>query len=97
MTLVKRTVKTKAQREAEQKAALLRRVTDVYCGAKGDSWDHGDEWATAQILENVVWALKKLFGPQLPDYESPWMPHCLSHFDTPESATDFLFDNGFRA
>lgn len=90
--------KTKAQREAEQKAALLRRVHDVYCGAIGAQWDsvENGDFATAEQLSQIMWALKCLFGAQL-EHDYFWNIHHIKHFDNPESATDFLFDAGFRA
>lgn len=88
--------KTKAQREAEQKAALYRRVRDVYCGAKGQLWD-GDDFATAANLSNIIPALRDLFSSQQSELIYPWAPHCLSHYDTAESAAEFLFAQGYRA
>lgn len=88
--------KTKAQREAEQKAELYRRVHDVYCGAKGQLWD-GDDFATAQHLSLVVPALRDLFAAQHAEMIYPWQPHCLSHFDTADTATEFLYAQGYRA
>lgn len=88
--------KTKAQREAEQRAALLRRVHDVYCGAKGQLWD-SDDFSTAAQLSNIVPALRDLFASQHSEMTYPWQPHCLHYYDTAESAADFLFSQGYRA
>lgn len=86
---------TKAQRDAAQKAALLRRVTDVYSGALGAEWGE-DEWATAEILASVIPALRDIFGEQAGrDYM--WECHCIDRFDTAKTATDFLFEAGIRA
>lgn len=90
--------KTKSQREAEQKAALLQRVHDVYSGAQGSQWNteiNGD-FATAEILQDVLCTLQQIFGKQR-GYDYYWNIHHLSHFDTPEKAADFLFGEGFRA
>lgn len=88
--------KTKAQREGEQKAALLRRVTDVYSGALGAPWTN-DEFATAEQLANVIPALRGIFGEQVPDREYMWAAHCIRYFDTAASATEHLFGQGIRA
>lgn len=85
---------TKQQKEDQQRAALLRRVTDVYSGAMGAIWTE-DEFATAEILSRVLPALKELFDPQWQDYMHS--PHGLSRFDNAKSATDWLFQEGVRA
>ncbi len=87
--------KTKSQREAEQKAALYRRVHDVYCGAAGKVWD-GDDFATAENLSNIVPALRDIFGPQQ-EATYPWQPHCLHYFNDANTAANFLFEHGYRA
>ena len=88
---------TKADREAQQRAALLRRVTDVYSGALGGEWDD-EQWANAETLSLVIPALKELFGEQLSEgMEYVWGQHCLRYFDTAESATSHLFSAGIRA
>lgn len=87
--------KTKAQREADQKAALLRRITDIYSGALGQAWDE-DEFASADLLSRVVPALQQMFGAQI-EREFPWMARSLGRFDNPESAAAFLFGLGIRA
>lgn len=90
--------KTKAQRESERKAALYQRVHDVYSGALGAKWDsegNGD-FANAEQLTDIMWALKCLFGQQS-EHEYYWNIHHIKYFDTPESATEYLFDAGFRA
>ncbi len=87
--------RTKEQREAELKAALLRRVTDVYAGAGGRLWET-DDFAIAADLSRIVPALKDLLGPQL-EAHYLWAPHCLEYFNDPQSAANFLFDAGFRA
>lgn len=93
--MVKVKLTTKQTKESEQKAALLQRITDVYSGAQGQVWG-GDDFATAQTLENAVHALEGIFGWQN-DWEYLWANHVLSNFDNPESATGFLFGNGIRA
>lgn len=87
---------TKEQREAVQKAELLRRVTDVYSGAIGKAWER-DDFATAENLSKVIPALKDLFGEQDPLRGYVWELHCLNYFDNPRTATEHLFSSGFRA
>lgn len=90
--------KTKAQREAEQKAALLQRITDVYSGAVGDAWDsEAGNFADAAVLSSVMPAMRKIFGEQNTENEWMWSLHNLDHYEHPESATDFLFRAGIRA
>ncbi len=90
--------KTKAQREASQRAALLQRVHDVYSGALGNQWysEGNGDFATAEILSSVINALQQIFGKQS-EYDYFWNIHHLGYFDNPEKAADFLFDAGFRA
>lgn len=88
--------KTKEQREAEQRAALLQRITDVYSGAVGQVWAV-DDWANAEILSTVIPALQGMFGKQVNGTDYAFQNHCLKYFDTPQSACDHLFDLGFRA
>lgn len=78
-----------------QKEALLRRITDVYSGAQGAVWS-SDDFATAAILEKVVHVFKGMFKEGA-DYSYMWDCYCLSHYDTPESACEFLFRAGIRA
>jgi hypothetical protein len=85
---------SKQQREGQQRAALLRRVTDVYSGAMGGEWD-SDQFATAEILSRVIPALKELFSDQWHEYLCS--PHMLHYFDTAKNATDRLFYEGIRA
>lgn len=87
--------KTRSQREAEQRAALRQRITDVYSGALGTEWDE-DQFATAEILSNVIPVLKEIFGDQVSGQEYLWAPHCLRYFDTAQSATDHLFSHGVK-
>ena len=86
--------KTKAQREGEQYAALLQRVTDIYSGALGIEWT-ADEWATADTLSRIIPALKELFSVETAQYV--WSPGNLRYFDTAENAAKFLYESGSRA
>lgn len=93
--MAKQKLTAKQKKEAAEKAALLQRITDVYSGAQGSAWDTNDDFATAQILENAVHALEGIFGGD--SWEYVWMNHCLSHYDTPQSACSFLYEHGVRA
>lgn len=88
--------KTKAQREAEQKAALYQRVHDVYCGAMGQAWD-ADDFATAEIMASVVPALRSIFKDQDASADYLWDGYCLKYFDNPKTAATHLFEAGIRA
>lgn len=89
--------KTKIQREAEQHAALLQRVTDIYSGAQGQSWHNDDDnFASADILSKVVPVIEQIFGPQS-EFVWFWSASVIHYFDRPSTATDFLFKEGFRA
>lgn len=87
--------KTKAQREAIQKAALRRRVADIAIGAAGYDFDSPDEFATAEFLERFVCAMKVCFGNDRNEYL--WKPHCLGKWENIDSAADALWENGVRA
>lgn len=93
--LMRQKRKTKAQREVEQKAALSRRINDVYTGATGRIWSE-DEFATAIDLSKIIPALQILLGDQM-EHKYFWRNDHIDKFDTPETATDFLFGSGFRA
>ena len=86
--------KTKAQREQAQKSALLIRIADIYSGAQGSAWGD-DDFASAEILGQVIPVLKDLFGTDTNQYL--FSPHCLRYFDSAASATDHLFGSGVRA
>jgi len=86
---------TKAQKEAAQKAALSRRVTDVYSGAVGEAWDDNEQFSTADTLSRVIPALRQLFNLQWKDFMHS--PSNLNNYDTAGSAADFLYSHGVRA
>lgn len=90
--------KTKEQREADERAALLQRITDIYSGANGGVWTE-DEFAYAELLSRVVPVLRKLFLCEEMGRMNAhcFEPHCLNYYDTPKAATEFLFDKGVRA
>lgn len=87
--------KTKAQREAEQKAALRQRVADIAIGAAGYNFDDESEFATAEFLERFVPALRVCFGTDGNDYL--WSAHCLGKWNDIDSSTQALWENGVRA
>lgn len=86
---------TKAQKETEAKAALRQRIADIYAGACGESADTEDFFLTLDPASRAITAIKKLFGEEGRSYM--WESHCLDRFETIDSATDFLFQNGVRA
>lgn len=87
--------KTKAQRAAEQRAALLQRITDIYSGAQGQCW--GDDFvAGTDELSRIMPALEDVFGEQV-DHSYLWLLSNLNHYNSPQDATDFLFAAGIRA
>lgn len=86
---------TKAKKEAAQKAALLRRVSDVYSGAIGYAWDSNENFAVADTLCRVLPALQTLFSKQWKDYMHA--TGNLNNYDTADSATEFLYSHGVRA
>lgn len=61
-----RKLKTKAQREAEQRRALFRRLCDIYTGATDDFWgpDHeeDDYYLPVEHLPRVFGAVMDTFG-----------------------------------
>jgi hypothetical protein len=86
--------KSKQSREADQKAALLQRVTDIYSGAQGQEWSE-DDFATAEILSRVLPVIRKTFALD----EKIWIlgHHALVYFDRPETAAERLYAEGVRA
>lgn len=82
------------KREKKQYQALRQRIGDIYHGALGQNFDK-DQWANAEILSRVIPALKALFGRKPRDYL--FYPSNLHYFDTPDSATDFLWGADVRA
>lgn len=86
--------KTKAQREAAQKAALRQRVRDIATGAAGYEFDSDDEFATADFLSRFVAALQITFGNEQNGFL--WKPHCLGGWDNIDAATEQLWAHGIR-
>lgn len=89
---------SRQQKEDIAKAALLRRVTDIYSGAIGEVPDE-DYFATAPQLENIVCAIRQTFLDQVTQGVDSWMwkPHVLRYYENPTMATSFLFEHGIRA
>jgi hypothetical protein len=87
--------RTKEQREAEALAALQQRLTDIYSGAQGQFWTV-DDFATAEVLALVRPAIRSTFG-EPPIDAWMWGDCCLTHFDNPAKAAQFLFAHGYRA
>lgn len=94
---------TKQQREEQAKALLRQRIEDLFLGATGEAFDEsmGEPWPEPFIA--FVRATKKAFCvPATKDgtekgNEWLWQLWHLPNFRSPETATDFLFDNGVRA
>lgn len=86
--------KTKVQKEAAEKAALLQRLRDIYSGAQGQEWSE-DDFATAEILSRVLPVIRETFALD----EKLWIlgHHTLTYFDRPESAVERLYAEGVRA
>lgn len=87
--------KTKSQKETEAKAALRQRIADIYAGACGESAEGEDFFLTLDPASRAITAIRNLFGEEGRGYM--WEPHCLDRFETIDSATNFLFQNGARA
>ena len=89
--------KTKAQKEAEEKAALKQRLTDIYSGALGQKWDDDDEGfiADAELLCRVVQACRDVF---VNDHNKQLFEvHNLDEYATVENLTGFYYAYGLRA
>ena len=100
--------KTKAEREAEQRAALFVRVRDVYSGACGEEWleeldGEQQQWLSMETGERVIRVLSGMFRGERPEgereHERAWLfrEYCISKFGSATSATDWLFEHGVRA
>jgi hypothetical protein len=86
---------TKAQKEAAQKAALLQRLQDIYAGANS-GWVSGEEWATAEVIERVMVAVRSTFlDDKTDDFRIGC--HVVGKYDTPEDAALFLYEHEVRA
>ncbi len=86
----------KQQKEDAQKAALLQRITDVYSGAQGAEWDHDNDFATAEILGQVIPVFVTMFDHN-EGLNYLFNVHSLRHFDNPKRAMEHLFSAGIRA
>ena len=88
--------KTKAQREEEQRAALFRRIADIYLCATGEVQNEdGDNcYLTVDQFVDVHRAIECAFG-----WQRPWMAkaHNADEFKNAASLTDWLFNCGYRA
>jgi len=87
--------KAKRTRNDVAKAALLRRIADVYSGACGYKCDDGNVFIGAEELSRIIPVLESIFGTE--DNGGLWSSDNLSHFDTPQNAADALFTAGVRA
>lgn len=89
--------KTKAQNIAEQKAALRQRIADIYCGAGGRNIDTDDDFPLLDEASRFIPAMKALLVKEGDKSTYLWESGNLDHFDSIDSATDFLFAGGIRA
>lgn len=80
--------------EKRERAALLRRVRDVYAGAAGRVWTE-DDFATADDLAKVMPALREMLVIEGREYVFDL--HCIDRFDCPETAADHLYRHGVQA
>ena len=88
--------KTKVQKEAEEKAALKQRLTDIYSGALGDKWDDdGLLIAYGELLCKVVMACRSIFETE--DNKYLFEIHNLDKYETAGQLTEFYYRNGVRA
>lgn len=94
--------RTKEQRIEAEKAALLRRVEDMWLAATQEEWDGECEpWPTEWM--NFVNATRKAFlieenkDTGVIGNEYLWGLYNLDRFHNPESATEALYESGVRA
>lgn len=91
---------TKAQKEAQEKAALQRRVLDI-CIASGAAWDMNETLVGPVELCKVMCTVRHLWAGDIND-ENNELRYILSHwnvneYETPEKLTEFLYRMGVRA
>lgn len=87
--------KSKAEKDAEEKAKLRQRIRDFVAGACGDSPDDDDFFLSLESASRLIPALRKTFGDDGNSYL--WEAHCLDRYETVDSITELLFRNGVRA
>ena len=87
--------KTVAQIEAEEKAALKQRLTDIYSGAVGVKWEDCCYEVSGKMLMDVIRVCRAVFGHD----DNVWLfeVHNLDKYDTVEQLTEFFYKNGVRA
>lgn len=84
--------------KAVKRAALRRRVADVFCGAAGAEVDDSGTphaFIGIEAASRALPALKRLL-----DYTGPIEPFgvsCLDNYTSIDRAVDFLFEHGVRA
>ena len=88
--------KTQAQREQEQRDALQQRIADIYAGACGRVVSEDEDWPGIEDVGRIIPAVREVFGEPFKDWFG-YQPHNLGRWQTVVSATDFLFEYGFRA
>ena len=85
------------KKDIKKRAALLRRVVDIYSGGCGR--DMSGEGALIGMFEAsiIIPALQDIFARQIPEATYLWQPHMIDQFETPTKATDILYTRGIRA
>lgn len=88
--------KTKAQREAEQLAALEQRIRDIYSGACGRAMWCDDDFPCAEELSRIIPTVRDVFGERHPNWYV-YQVRCLDRWELPGRVAEWLFELGFRA
>lgn len=101
MTKRKRKRKTKADREAEQLAALRQRVEDIMAGAgvhpDYDEYDEPQSFVMAEEVPRIAQALRvRLKLTEIQDSMVRTISNA-DEFDTSKRLTAWLYDMGVRA
>ena len=87
--------KTKAQKEAEEKAALRQRLTDIYSGAYGYPWVDGESYIRSGPLSRIIPACVGLLNDDHDIYQM--VDHNISEYESVEKLTEFYYRLGVRA
>lgn len=88
---------------AQAKAALRRRLDDIFLGATGAVWDSSSDGPDPIEFMAFVRAVRAAFrirpgeGRSSPGNEYLWSLHALENYRNPQAATEYLFVNDVRA
>lgn len=98
---MKRKRKTKAEREAEQMAALQKRVEDIMAGAgveaEYDAFGEPCSFTMAENVPEIARALRARFDLTEHQEEALGRLHNADEFDNSKRLTEWLYDMGVRA